>query len=88
MSTHLFLNLLCTTTSSSFKCLDCNTVVLSEAPHGGEAPAAVGAAEWFLSCVNKLMSLQVVVLTESPPAQAALKRFLSAVDPFVSNEVL
>lgn len=62
--------------------------MLSEAPHGGEAPAAGGAAERFVSCVNQLVSLQVVLLTESLPAHAALERFLSAVDAFVPDEVL
>lgn len=62
--------------------------MLSEAPHGGEAPAAGGAAERFLSCVDQLVSLQVVILAESLAADVALKRFLSAVDAFVSDKVL
>ncbi len=62
--------------------------MLSEAPGGGEAPAAGGAAERFLSGVNQLVRLQVVVLTESLPADAALKRLLAAVDAFVSDQVL
>lgn len=62
--------------------------MLSQAPHGGEAAAAGGAAERFLSRVNQLVSLQVVGLTEALPADAALERLLAAVDAFVSDEVL
>lgn len=62
--------------------------MLSEAPHGGEAAGAGGAAERFLSRVNQLVRLQVVVLTESLSADAALKWLLSTVDALVSDEVL
>lgn len=62
--------------------------MLPEAPPGGEAPAAGGAAERLLSSMNQLVSLQVVVLAESLAADAALKRLLSAVDALVSDEVL
>lgn len=62
--------------------------MLLQAPHGGEAPAAGGAAERFLSRMNQLVSLQVVVLTEPFPTDAALEWLLSTVDSFVPEKVL
>lgn len=64
------------------------TFVFSETPHRGEAAAAGRAAERLLSCMNKMVSLQVVGLTEAPPTDAALKRLLAAVNTFVSYKIL
>lgn len=65
-----------------------DTPVVSEAPHGGEMAAAGRAAEWFLPSVNQLVYLQVAVLAELPPADTALKRLLTAVHTFMSDEIL
>lgn len=68
--------------------LSADAAMLPEAPIGCEAAAADVAAERFVSAVDQLMRLQVVVLTEPFPADVAFERFLAAVDAFVSDEVL
>lgn len=53
-------------------------------PWVGEALPTVWAGEWFLSCVNFLMTFELTFLRELFPTQSALVRFLPRVNSHVN----
>lgn len=53
----------------------------------GEAPPALDATEWFLSCVHALVGFQLVRLNEGLLAQGAVVDLLTSMGALVHQQV-